>query len=135
MQNGIYTCCGNDCRVQRKSFLQLAQGKLKLAFTSPDVISTSPKSFLLSRIKLLISHFFCYSNCSKNITCPSVKLKTEFTCPIANPLAPGYWTLLSLHAATDRFNFRMMNSSMESLGEHLTWLDYLRVFKIHLYYD
>ena len=31
----------------------------------------------------LISQFFCYSNCSKNITCPSGKLKTEFTSPIA----------------------------------------------------
>ena len=63
-------------------------GKLKLAFTSPDVISTSPKSFSSSKIDL---HFFCYSNSSKNTTCPSGKLKTEFT-------SPGYRTLLSLHA-------------------------------------
>ena len=60
-------------RVQRKSFLQ------KLAFTSPDVISTSPKNVL----------FFCYSNSSYNITCPSGKLKTEFISPIAKSSSPG----------------------------------------------
>ena len=64
-------------------------GKLKLAFTSSDVISTSPKNLLTSRIILLISQFFCYSNSSKNVTCPSGKLKTEFSSPIAK--------LLSLH--------------------------------------
>ena len=35
-------------------FTACHSGKLKLAFTSPDVISTSPKNFL----------FFCYSNSS-----------------------------------------------------------------------
>ena len=35
-------------------FTACYSGKLKLAFTSPDVISTSPKNFL----------FFCYSNSS-----------------------------------------------------------------------
>ena len=59
--------------------------RLKPAFTSPDVISTSSKNFL-------------YSNSSKNITRPSGKLKTEFTSPIENPLAPGYRTVLSLQA-------------------------------------
>ena len=47
-------------------FTACPKGKLKLAFTSPDVISTSPQNF-------------CYSNSSQNITCPSGKLKTEFT--------------------------------------------------------
>ena len=60
-------------------------GKLKLAFTSPDVISSTPKSF---RRAELMSQFFCYSNCSKNITCPSGKLKTEFTSPIAKATSP-----------------------------------------------
>ena len=43
----------NQSRVQRKSFIQLA-------FTSPDVISTSPKSFSSSRIDftLLLSFEF-----------------------------------------------------------------------------
>ena len=43
-------------------------GKLKLAFTSPDVI---------------------FVNSSKNITCPSGKLKTELTSPIAKLTSPG----------------------------------------------
>ena len=34
-------------RVQRKSFTACHSGKLKLAYTSPDVISTSPKNFLI----------------------------------------------------------------------------------------
>ena len=33
-------------------------GKLKLAFTSPDVISTSPKSFLTSRIDFTVLLLF-----------------------------------------------------------------------------
>ena len=61
-------------------------GKLKLEFTSPDVISNGPKPFWRAE---LISQFFCYSNSSKNITCPSGKLKTEFTCPIAKSTSPG----------------------------------------------
>ena len=32
-------------------------GKLKLAFTSPDVISTSPSRFLTSRIDLIVLLF------------------------------------------------------------------------------
>ena len=62
-------------------FTACHSGKLKLAFTSPDIISTSPKSFLTSRI---ISLFFCYSNSSKDI-----KLKTEFNSPIAKSTSPG----------------------------------------------
>ena len=61
-------------------------GKLKLEFTSPDIISNSPKPFWRAE---LISQFFCYSNSSKSITCPSGKLKTEFTCPIAKSTSPG----------------------------------------------
>ena len=60
-------------------------GKLKLAFTSPDVISTSPKTFLTSRIDFSSS----YSNSSKKITCPLGKLKTEFTSPIAKSTSPS----------------------------------------------
>ena len=67
-------------------FTTCHSGKLKLAFTSPNVISTSPKSFLTSRID---SQFFLYLNCSKNITCPSGKLKTKFAGPIAKSTSPG----------------------------------------------
>ena len=60
-------------------FTACHSGKLKLVLTSHDVISTSPKNFL----------FFCYSNSSENITCPSGKLSTEFTSPIAKSTSPG----------------------------------------------
>ena len=78
-------------------FTACLSGKLKVEFTSPDIISNCPKPF--SRAEL-ISQFFCYSNSSKSITCPSGKLKTEFTCPIAKPRAIGHYflcTLCSLH--------------------------------------
>ena len=53
-------------------------GKLKLAYTSPNVISTSPKNILMSRINFTV---LCNLNSSKNFTCPSDKLITEFTSP------------------------------------------------------
>ena len=81
-------------------FTACHSGKLKLTFTSPNVISTSPKNVLISR---LISQFFCNLNSSKNFTCLSGKLRTEFTSPIANPLTPGYRTLLSLHTVVTPF--------------------------------
>ena len=46
----------------------------------------APKTFWLAE---LISQFFCYSNSSKDLTCPSGKLKTEFTGPIAKSTSPG----------------------------------------------
>ena len=46
----------------------------------------APKTFWLAE---LISQFFCSSNSSKNITCPSGKLKTEFTSLIAKSTSPG----------------------------------------------
>ena len=50
--------------------------KLKLAFTSPNVISTSPKHVLMVRIDLTIPS-------SKNFTGLSGKLRTKFTSPNA----------------------------------------------------
>ena len=70
-------------------FTACHSGKLKLAFTSPDVISTNPKNFLTFCLAELISQFFCYSNSSKTITCLSGKLKTEFTHPIAKSTRHG----------------------------------------------
>ena len=63
-------------------------GKVKLTFTSPNIISTSPKNVLMSR---LISQFFCNLNSSKKFTCPSGKLITEFTSPIAKSTSPRLW--------------------------------------------
>ena len=37
----------------------------------------------------LISQFFCNLNSSKKSTCPSGKLITEFTSPIAKSTSPG----------------------------------------------
>ena len=61
-------------------------GKLKLAFSSPDVISTSPKSYLMSRIYFTVLLLFEFL---KKHHCPSGKLRTEFTSPIAKSTSPG----------------------------------------------
>ena len=55
---------------------------MKLAFTSPDVISTRPKHFLTSRIDFTVLLLFRFL---KNFTCLSGKLKTEFTTLITKP--------------------------------------------------
>ena len=47
MQSCTETC---DHGAKKISFTACHSGKLKLAFTSPDVISTSPKNVLTSRI-------------------------------------------------------------------------------------
>ena len=61
-------------------------GKLKLAFTSPEIISTSPKSFLTSRIDFTV--LFC-SNSLKNSTYPSGRLRTKITRLIAKSTTHG----------------------------------------------
>ena len=72
---------------QRKSFLQLAiwasWRKHLLAQTS---FQLAPKAFWRTE---LISQFFLSLNSSKIITCPSGKLRTEFTSPIAKSTSPG----------------------------------------------
>ena len=73
-------------RVQKKViFTACHSGKLKLTFTSPNIISTSPKNVLMSR---LISQFLCNLNSLRNFTCPSGKLITELTSPIAKSTSP-----------------------------------------------
>ena len=67
-------------------FTACQSGKLKLAFTCPSVISTSPQIFWWAE---LTSHFFCKLNSSKYFTCPLGKLRTEFTSPIAKSTSPG----------------------------------------------
>ena len=77
----------SSCQGAKKIiFTACHSGKLKLAFTSPDVISTSPKSFLTSRIGFTVLLLFEFL---KKITCPSGKMKTEFTSPIAKYTSPG----------------------------------------------
>ena len=74
-------------RVQWKSLLQLAFR----ASWSKHLLTQS--SFQEARKALwraeLISQFFCYSNSSKNNTCPSGKLKTEFSSLIEKSTTPG----------------------------------------------
>ena len=77
---------GLDQGAKKIIFTACHSGKLKLAFTSPDVISTSPKNFLTSRIDLTVLRLFEFL---KKITYPSGKLKTEFTSPIAKSTSPG----------------------------------------------
>ena len=67
-------------------FTACHSGKLKLTFTSPNIISTSPKNVLTSR---WISQFYCNLNSSKKFTCPSGKLITEFTSPVAKSTSLG----------------------------------------------
>ena len=82
---------------RKSSFSSLPFSKLKLAFTSPDVISTSPKSFLLSRIDFTLLLLFRFL---KEHHLPFGQVKNRFhLARQQNPLAPGYPTLLSLHAA------------------------------------
>ena len=57
-------------------------GKLKLTFTSPDVISTSPKSFLTSRNDFTVLLLFEFLKKIQN---------SEFTNPIAKSTSPGLW--------------------------------------------
>ena len=66
-------------------FTACQSGKLKLPFTCPNIISTSPQIFWWAE---LTSHFFCKLNSSKYFTCPLGKLRTEFTSPIAKSTNP-----------------------------------------------
>ena len=65
----------------RKSVLQSdIWASCSVACTSPNIISTSLKNFLTSRIDYTVL-FFCNLNSSKNFTCPSGKSRTIFTSP------------------------------------------------------
>ena len=98
------------------TFTACLSGPLKLEFTSPDVISNSPKPFWRAE---LISQFFCYSKSSKNITCSSGKLKTEFTCPIAKSTSPG----LSDTTFFARCIFdKTVRSQVKTLRGYLSWI-------------
>ena len=68
-------CPCSGCKENHFYSLPFGQAEASIYY-SPDVIAE------------LISQFFCYSNSSKNITCPSGKLKTEFTSPIAKSTSP-----------------------------------------------
>ena len=73
---------------KKETFPACHSGKLKLTFTSPDIILTSLKNVLMSR---LISQFFCNLNSSKKFIYTPGKLITEFTSLIAKSTSP--WLL------------------------------------------
>ena len=88
---------GENPRNKVVIFTACHSGKLKLVFTRPDVISTSPKSFLISRtdfpvlllFEFLKKHLFPFGQVKNRIySLPQQQ----------NPPAPGYQTLLSLYA-------------------------------------
>ena len=104
-------------------FTACHSGKLKLTFTSPNIISTCPPNVLMSR---LISQFFCYLNSSKKFTCPSDKLITEITSPIAKSTSPGlsdttFFAHWSNHLDPKHKNFPRYSFIVETfVNDHLS---------------
>ena len=96
-------------------FTACLSGKLK-SFLAQTSFSNSPKPFWWAE---LISQFFCYSNSSKNITCPSGKLKTEFTCPIAKSTSPGLSD--TTFFACCIFD-KTITSQVKTLRGYLSWI-------------
>ena len=74
-------------RVQRKSVLQLTVQAIKRqpTFTSPGVILISQEKSFEEQGEF---QFFCNVNFLKKIVCPSGKLRTKFTSPIAKSTSP-----------------------------------------------
>ena len=77
-----------QCQGAKKTiFTACHSSKLKLAFTSPDVISTSPGHFLTSRIDFIVLLLFKFL---KKHHLPIGQVKTtEFTSLIAKSTSPG----------------------------------------------
>ena len=101
MLNFTWAKCTHN-EVQHKSVLLLAI----LASYSQRVLVQNSFPLVWKYFAEHWLEFFCNVNFlppNKKFTCPSGKLRTEFTSPIANyPLAPGYRTLLCLSLHTDR---------------------------------
>ena len=77
-------------------FTACHSGKLKLAFTSPDVISTSPKNFLTSRIDFTVLLFIEFL---KKHHLPIGQVKNRIHQPdskIHQPRAIGHYFLCTL---------------------------------------
>ena len=95
-------------------------GKLKLTFTSPNVISTSPQNALISR---LISQFFCNLNSSKNFTYPLGMLI----------LAPGGLsdtTVLCAHGIATSASGPLLASPQTSFGVRLSRIHFSPVGRL-----
>ena len=74
--------------VKKVIFKSCHSGKLKLEYTSPNVISTSPKNILMSRIHFTVLLQFEFL---KKLHSPigQVKNKILFTSPIAKSISPA----------------------------------------------
>ena len=94
----LYLCVWLAAGCQKVIFKACHLGKLKLAYTSPNVISTNLKTLWWAE---LISQFFWNLNSSKNFTCLSGKLRTEFTSPIAKSTSPGLSDMTFFARCTD----------------------------------
>ena len=83
-------------------------GKLKLTLTSPDVISTSPKSFSKSRIDFTVLLLFEFLK--KN----HLPVWAEFTSPITKSISPGQSdTTFFAHCATLIFHQGLEKKKLE----------------------
>ena len=74
------------CKESHFYTLPFGQAVVPVACTSPQVISTSPKPFLISRIDYNPSVIWISL---KNSACPSGKLRTKITSPRAKSTSPG----------------------------------------------
>ena len=76
-------------------FTACHSGKQKQAFSSPDIISTSPQT-LFSRIDFTVLLLIEFLK-KHDLPIGQVTSRIHLVARQQNPLAPGYWTLLSLH--------------------------------------
>ena len=117
--------CYSGCKDNR--FCSLPFGQAEATIYQPRCHFIVPQK-LRDEQNQLISQFFCYSNSSKNITCPSGKLKTGFTSPIAKSTSPGLsnttffacWLQLLSKLLIDLFFFHVI-IRLQKIGHHFTF--------------
>ena len=90
----LWFVLSESCKVLKQgakkvTFKACHSGKLKLEYTSPNVIPTSPKNNFTGRNDLGIPSSSVIWISQKNFSCPLIKLRTKFTSPIAKPTSPG----------------------------------------------
>ena len=115
-------------------FIACHPGKLKLAFTSPDVISTNPKSFLMSRIYFTVLLLFEFL---KKHHLPVGQVKNRIHQPdskIHYPWAIGHCFLCTLCMSRGYQCFKSLLFSSHYLGLDrwiLAKLCFVRPIKFH----
>ena len=136
--NSVFKLPDGLAGCKENHFTACHSGKLNLAFTSPQVISTGPKAKAFWWVEL-ISQFFCYSDSSKNITCPLGKLKTEFTSQIAKSTSPGLSdTTFFARWASDLFFgvFKLKKNCSQFCSSKLFWgLVKMTLVLVHVSYS